>query len=52
MVSARIISRIVDAIAVEEHVLGARKADARRAERDGVCGPARVCRHWCGLRAA
>jgi hypothetical protein len=38
-VSARIISRIgVDAVALEEHVLGAGEADAVGAERDGLGG--------------
>ena len=38
----------VDAVAFEEHVLGAGEADAGRAERDGVARSAPACRRWCG----
>ena len=41
----------VDAVALEEHVLGAGEADADGAERDGVLRSARACRRWCGRRA-
>ena len=38
----------VDAVALEEHVLGAAEADADGAERDRVRASARACRRWCG----
>ena len=38
----------VNAVAFEEHVLGAREADAGGAERHGVFGLAPGCRRWCG----
>ena len=49
--SARIIWRTVDdAVAAEEHVLGAAQADALGAERDGVARRS-GCRRWCGPSA-
>ena len=42
----------VDAIAFEEHVLGAAQADADGAERDRRSRPAPACRRWCGRSCA
>ena len=50
--SARIISRIgVDALALEEHVLGAAQADALGAEVARHAWRLPACRHWCALPA-
>ena len=40
-----------DAVAVEEHVLGAAQADALGAELAGPLGVGRACRRWCGPSA-
>ena len=42
----------VNAVALEEHVFGARQADARRAERERAFRSVPACRRWCGLAAA